>query len=240
MLLPLLLVLSGCKDSGPPPPSADAFLRNPQQLEATIVKCVNAMNTGWLAKLYVSRECENAFEANAMSIQRGSPVATVPPPKRVAKPVATASSALKQKCSYVGATATADPSAPKFVGGVTSLQSGDHNGAIVRVATMNCYAAVSASEFCQPETRAMIAAYADRFLQVRRDMTSGAANARMEADAQRIWRSPKGLAADAALEGHFKAGRLRSRDFGWSPAADVSTLLKKYESAPDGCAGHAG
>lgn len=130
-----------------------------------------------------------------------------------------------------------DPLLPKLPSGAHRIEPADQRRATEMTAALNCYVVTNVNALCEPNNRAWIVDYIDKYYDKKDDML---AIARRYGDAEvrnveQLWNSPRNQAIQAALVRNIRDGRLSKSDFGWSAPDALMPALSQYQKATDTC-----
>jgi hypothetical protein len=113
----------------------------------------------------------------------------------------------------------------------------DYTRMVEMTAALNCYVETQNDAVCEPNNRAYVVNYIEKYFKKMDDMMEAAK--RYGDDEVRnvrdLWNSENNKAIIAALETHIRFGRIKKSDFGWSAPAALESLFDKYANAPDYC-----
>jgi hypothetical protein len=130
-----------------------------------------------------------------------------------------------------------DTMLPRRPSGGHRIDPADFQRTVEMTAALNCYVVTHANAVCDPNNRAYIVDYINRYYGKMDDMLAIAA--RYGADEVRtvrtLWSSARNRAIDAAINANIRLGRLNKGDFGWSAPAVLKPLLEQNATAGDTC-----
>jgi len=113
----------------------------------------------------------------------------------------------------------------------------DHDRMVDMTAALHCYLVTQKDAVCDPDNRAYVVDYIERYFQ---KMDAMLETARRYGDdevrnVRDLWDSANNRAIMAAIETHIRLGRLKRSDFGWSLPAALKPLFDRSVAGPDYC-----
>lgn len=131
-----------------------------------------------------------------------------------------------------------DYARPRMPAGQNRIARSDYERMVEMTAALKCYVVSQGSAVCEPNNRAYIVNYIEKYFDKKDDMLETAQRYGDDEvrNVHRLWDSGNNRAIDGALEEHIRLGRLRKSDFSlWSAPAALAPLFERYPDAPDNC-----
>jgi hypothetical protein len=131
-----------------------------------------------------------------------------------------------------------DPARSRLPAGQHRIAWQDYQRMVEMTAALKCYVVEQRDAVCNPDNRAYIVNYIDKYFAKKDAMLTTAKryDAEEVTNVKQLWDGDNNRAIVSALEDHIRAGRLTKSDFGWSAPVEIKALLDKYVDAPDDCA----
>jgi hypothetical protein len=144
---------------------------------------------------------------------------------------------VRPACYGALASPKKDSANPQLPYGQHRIAWQDHDRMVDMTAALHCYVVTQRNAVCNADNRAYVVDYIKKYF-VKMDAMLETANRYGDGEVRNVrnlWNSPNNRAIMAALDNHFRYGRLNKSDFGWSAPAALKPLLDKYAGAPDNC-----